>query len=241
MKCIIVDDEPLARQLLKSYVEKIEGLQLVNSYGNAIEAFSGLQQFTVDLMFLDIKMPQVTGLDLLKSLKNPPQVILTTAYREYAYEAFDLDVVDYLLKPILFERFLRGISKIHQLKQPLDSHEDQSILSKSYEEAYIYLKQDREMVKIYLKDIIYIESLRDYVRVKTDDGQVISYQRISYLEEKLPDNKFLRIHRSYIIALDKVISFSAQAVNIGQKSIPIGRHYKNETLKVVNRDNVLHD
>lgn len=239
MKCIIVDDEPLARQLLTSYVEKVEGLQLINSYCNAIEAFSALQHHQIDLMFLDIKMPQVTGLDLLKSIKNPPQVILTTAYREYAYEAFDLDVIDYLLKPILFERFLRGISKIHHLNQPLEQPQNQNIVSKSYEHAYIYLKQDREMVKVYLKDILYIESLRDYVRVKTQDNQVISYQRISYLEQKLPDSKFLRIHRSYIIALDKVISFTTQAVNIGEKCIPIGRFYKNETLKVMNQDNVL--
>lgn len=240
MNCIIVDDEPLARQLLTSYVEKVEGLRLINCYSNAIEAFSALRQFSVDLMFLDIKMPQVTGLDLLRSLKNPPQVILTTAYREYAYEAFDLDVVDYLLKPILFERFLRGISKIHQLNHSWEQQEKQNVLSNTYDEAYIYLKQDREMVKIFLKDILYIESLRDYVRVKTEHNQVISYQRISYLEEKLPDNKFIRIHRSYIVALDKVISFTTQAVNIGPKCIPIGRFYKNETLKMMNKDNVLH-
>lgn len=241
MKCIIVDDEPLARELLTSYTEKVEDLRLLGTYCNAIEAFSALQHHQVDLMFLDIKMPQITGLDLIRSLKNPPQVILTTAYREYAYEAFDLDVVDYLLKPILFERFLRAISKIHQIKQPAENEEKQDALTKTYEDAYIYLKQDREMVKIFLKDILYIESLRDYVRVKTTLQQVISYQRISYLEEKLPDSKFLRIHRSYIIALDKVVSFTPQTVNIGKQNIPIGRYYKNETLKVMNRDNVLCD
>lgn len=241
MKCIIVDDEPLARELLTSYAQKVEGLRLLGTYCNAIEAFSALQHHQVDLMFLDIKMPQITGLDLIRSLKNPPQVILTTAYREYAYEAFDLDVVDYLLKPILFERFLRAISKIHQIKQPAENEEKQDALTKTYEDAYIYLKQDREMVKIFLKDILYIESLRDYVRVKTTLQQVISYQRISYLEEKLPDSKFLRIHRSYIIALDKVVSFTPQTVNIGKQNIPIGRYYKNETLKVMNRDNVLCD
>lgn len=240
MKCIIVDDEPLARELLTSYVGKIEELELLSSYSNAIDAFSALQRHQVDLMFLDIKMPQITGLDLIRSLKNPPKVILTTAYREYAYEAFDLDVIDYLLKPILFDRFLRGISKIHQLNRPPESQENQNVLSKTYDDAYIYLKQDREMVKVYLKEILYIESLRDYVRVKTADQQVISYQRISYLEEKLPENKFLRIHRSYIIALDKVVSFTPQTVNIGQHSIPIGRYYKNETLKIMNRDNVLY-
>lgn len=241
MKCIIVDDEPLARQLLESYVERVEGLHLVKSCSNAIEAFSVIQQKPVDLMFLDIKMPQVNGLDLLKSLKQPPAVILTTAYREYAFEAFDLDVVDYLLKPVLFERFLKGISKIYKLQQPVNSPGEQNItFSQSYDDAYVYLKEDREMVKVFLKDILYIESLRDYVRVKTVGGQVVTYQKISYLEQKLPEDKFIRIHRSFLVAFDKISSFTVSSVKIGEADIPIGRLYKNETLKALNKNNVLH-
>lgn len=239
MKCTIVDDEPLARKLLESYVEKVKGLELVKSCVNAVEAFGIIQQKQVDLILLDIKMPDMTGLDLLRSLKHPPRVIITTAYREYAFEAFDLDVVDYLLKPILFERFLRGIGKIYQLKEPINQLE-QGLSTRSYDEAYIYLKAGQEMVKVFLKDVLYIESLRDYVRVKTEDGQIISYQRISFLEQKLPEDKFIRVHRSFIVALNKVVAFTNDSVKIGSKYIPIGRLYKNEALKALNKNNVLH-
>jgi DNA-binding LytR/AlgR family response regulator len=240
MKCLIVDDEPLARQLLASYIERVEGLTLVKSCANAVEAFTVIQQRPVDLIFLDIQMPQVTGIDLLKSLKDRPRVILTTAYREYAFEAYDLDVVDYMLKPILFERFLRGISKIYQLRQPMEMEEPEPSLLQSFDDAYIYLREDREMMKVYLKDILYIESLRDYVKVKTVDKQIVTYQKISYLEQKLPENKFIRVHRSFIVAFDKVISFNMNSVKVGNIEIPMGRNYKNQALKVLNRNNVLH-
>lgn len=241
MNCIVVDDEPLARQLIESYVERIEGLQLVKSCANALEAFSFMQQKPVDLVFLDIQMPQITGIELLRSLKNKPRVILITAYREYAFEAFDLDVVDYLLKPVSFERFLRAIGKIYQLAQPLLSGVEAatSASTGTLDENYIYFKQDREMVKVYLKDILYIESLRDYVKVKTSHSQIITYQKISYLEQKLPENKFCRVHRSFIIALDKVSSFTQHSVRVGEFEIPIGRNYKNHTLKILNIKNIL--
>jgi DNA-binding LytR/AlgR family response regulator len=240
MKCLIVDDEPLARELLESHLAKVEGLQLVKSCENAIDAFTILQKHQVDLIFLDIQMPQVTGIDLLRSLKNRPRVIITTAYREHAFDAYDLDVVDYLLKPILFERFLRSISKIYQLKGSAEIIDKISPPTNSFDEAYIYLKEDREMIKVYLKDILYIESLRDYVKVKTAVKQIVTYQKISYLEQKLPEGKFVRIHRSFIIPLDKVLSFTASTVKIGTVDIPIGRNYKNEALKALNRNNVLH-
>jgi len=238
MKCLIVDDEPLARGLLESHLSRVEGLQLVKSCENAIEAFTILQQKPVDLVFLDIHMPQVTGIDLLRSLKLKPRVIITTAYREHAFDAYDLDVVDYLLKPILFERFLRSISKIYQLKESPELLEKNSPPGNSFEEAYIYLKEDREMIKVFLKDILYIESLRDYVKVKTTTKQIVTYQKISYLEQKLPEGKFARVHRSFIVALDKVLSFTASTVKIGTIDIPIGRNYKNEALKALNRNNV---
>lgn len=236
---MIVDDEPLARQLLESYIGKIEGLTLVKRCENAIEAFSFLQQHPVDLIFLDIQMPQVTGIDLLRSLKDRPKVILTTAFREYAFDAYDLDVADYLLKPISFERFLRGIGKIYQINKRPESESLPEANSTAYSEAYLYFKEDREMIKVYLNDIQYIESLRDYVRVRTFDKQIITYQKISYLEQKLPENKFIRIHRSFIVPLDKILSFTANTVKIGKTDIPIGRNYKNETLKALNRNNIL--
>jgi DNA-binding LytR/AlgR family response regulator len=239
MKCLIVDDEPLARELIESYVNRVEGLTLVKSCTNAVEAFSVIQQKPIDLIFLDIQMPQVSGIDLLKSLKHRPRVILTTAFREYAFEAFDLDVVDYLLKPISFERFLRSISKIYQLNQPLEPNEYENAISQSYEDTYIFFKEDREMVKVFLQDILYFESLRDYVRVKTVQKQIITYQKISYLEQKLPESSFIRVHRSFIVAIDKVTSFTAGNVRLGTFEIPIGRNFKNQALKALIRNNVL--
>lgn len=239
MKCLIVDDEPLARELLESYLSRIEELKLVKSCSNAIEAFTCIQQRPVDLLFLDIEMPQVTGIDLLRSLKNKPRIILTTAYREYAFEAYDLDVVDYMLKPISFDRFLRGIGKIKQLKQQPEVSFDEGDTIQSFNDAYLYLKENREMVKVFLKDILYIESLRDYVRVKTVKQEVITYQKISYLEQKLPQTKFIRVHRSFIIAMDKVISFTPASVKVNTIEIPIGRNYKNMTLKALTQNNVL--
>jgi DNA-binding LytR/AlgR family response regulator len=239
MRCLIVDDEPLARQLLESYLARIEELKLIKSFGNAIEAFSFLQEKPVDLIFLDIEMPQVTGIELLRSLKIKPRVIFTTAYREYAFEAYDLDVVDYLLKPVSFDRFLRGIAKIKQLRQYDQLWQEEDQLLQSSQDAYLYLKENREMVKVFLKDILYIESLRDYVRVKTLKQEVVSYQKISYLEQKLPQKKFIRVHRSFIVAMDKVVSFTPATVKVNNKEIPIGRNYKNVTLKVLTQHSVL--
>lgn len=239
MRCLVVDDEPLARQLIESYIHRVDGLTLVRSCSNAIEAFTIIQQQQVDLVFLDIQMPQITGIDLLKTLKQRPRIILTTAYREYAVDAYDLDVTDYLLKPILFERFLRSISKIYQLKQPNELVSEEISKWPTYEESYTYLKEDREMVKVFLKDILYIESLRDYVRVKTTSKQIVTYQKISYLEQKLPEGKFIRVHRSFIIALDKVSAFSSTSVKINTHDIPIGRNYKSQALNALNKSNAL--
>jgi DNA-binding LytR/AlgR family response regulator len=234
MNCIIVEDEPLARSLIESYVQRMDGLVLVKSCSNAMEAFSIMRQKHIDLMFLDIQMPQVTGLDLLKSLNEKPKVILTTAYREYAAEAYDLDVLDYLVKPISFERFLRAVSKIDQARsRPTEELPE----VKSFADVYIYLREGREMVKVFLKDILYIESLRDYVRVKTPKEQVITYQKISFLEKKLPEDKFVRIHRSFIVSVDKVSSIMFNSVKLGDIEIPVGRNYKQQAMKALNQHN----
>lgn len=239
MRCLIIDDEPLARALLESYVSKIQEIKSIQTCSNALEAFGFLQEKLVDLIFLDIEMPQVSGMELLRSLKNKPAVILTTAYREYAFEAYDLDVIDYMLKPITFDRFLRGIGKIKQLKQYHLPDEVTEPAPSTGDDAYLYMKENREMIKVYLKDILYIESLRDYVRVKMQDKEVITYQKISYLEQKLPQHKFIRVHRSFMIAVDKVKSFSHSSVRVNTLDIPIGRNYKQATLKILTQHNVL--
>lgn len=233
MKCLIIDDEPLARDLIESYVRRMESLSLVRTCSNALEAFPLLQQKQIDLIFLDIQMPQLTGIDLIRSLQSRPKIILTTAYREYAAEAFDLDVIDYLIKPITFDRFLRAVGKIHQAAPAVEENP----VMKSFDEAYIFLREDREMIKVFLKDILYIESLRDYVRVKTSTNQIVTYQKISFLEQKLPEKGFVRIHRSFIVAVDKVSSFTFNSVKIGDIEIPLGRNYKQHAMKVLNRNN----
>jgi len=239
MKCLILDDEPLAIELLQSHIGRIDSLFVVKTCTNAIEALNYLRHNTVDLLFLDIQMPKITGIDLLRSLSNKPKVILTTAYRDYAFEAFDLDVVDYLLKPISFDRFLRAVSKASGTiyANPLAGTDYQ--LVHYFDDAYIYLREEREMVKVFLKDIHYIESLRDYIRVKVANQQIISYNKIGYLEKKLPENKFIRVHRSFIVALDRISSFTPVSVKLDGFDIPLGRKYKNETMKALHRSNIL--
>ena len=236
MRCMIIDDEPLARDLIESYIRKMEKLTLVKSCNNALEAFPILQQKQVELIFLDIQMPQLTGIDLIKSLKERPKVILTTAYREYAAEAFDLDVIDYLINPITFDRFLRAFGKIYQSGAIAL---DENPVGKPFDDAYIFLREDREMVKVFLKDILYIESLRDYVKIKTASRQIITYQKISVLEQKLPEKEFVRIHRSFIVAIGKVSSFTFNTIKTGDIEIPLGRNYKQQALKVLNSNNAL--
>jgi DNA-binding LytR/AlgR family response regulator len=239
MTCLIIDDEPLATDLLRSYVHRIEGLELIRCCANAVEAMAALRSTSIDLIFLDIQMPKITGMDLLRSLTKPPKVIFTTAFRDYAVEAFDLEVADYLVKPISFERFLRAVGKVFTIQpSQVATTTDYGVIH-DFEASYIFLRAEKEMIKVYLKDILYIESLRDYVRVKTDAREIISYNRIGYLEQKLPENKFLRVHRSFIVALDRIISFTPTAIRLKDQPIPIGRNYKNETCRALNRNNIL--
>ena len=172
-------------------------------------------------------MPKLTGIDFIKTLSDPPKIILTTAYRDYAIESYELDVVDYLLKPISFERFLVAVQKVYKV-YPKQNGSDAVDIKDS--EAYIYLKADKKMVKVMLDEILYIESLKDYIRVKTIEKDVISHQKISYLEEKLPEEYFMRIHRSFIVPLQKIKSYSASAIEVPGHEIPIGRLYKNDVL-----------
>lgn len=247
IRCMIVDDEPLALDVLETFIQRLDNLELVCRCNNAVEAYTCLQNERIDLAFLDIQMPKLTGIDFLKSLANPPKVIFTTAYRDYAVEGFELNVVDYLLKPIAFERFLKAVSKatvpdpqpIAAVPAPPVTPVAPAGAFQDYKEAFIYLKADKKMVKVMLADILYIESLKDYIRVKTETKEIISYQKISFLEEKLPPEKFLRIHRSFIVALDKIQAFSASTVDVGKTEIPIGRFYKNDVLQVLNQNNLL--
>lgn len=224
INCLIVEDEPLAAELLKSYLDKVPDLTLVAHCDSAVDAFGVLQRQHIELMFLDIRMPRLTGLELLKTLQQPPPVILTTAYREYAVESYDYDVLDYLVKPIQFDRFLKAIGKYYQRQSaPLPASQP---VPDAFEQAYLFFRVDREQQKVWLRDILYIEGLGDYVKIFTASGPIVTYERLSYLEEKLPEEHFLRVHKSYIICVDKVQSYSGSTVKVSGKQIPVGRMYK---------------
>ncbi|MEL6675816.1 MAG: LytTR family DNA-binding domain-containing protein [Bacteroidota bacterium] len=232
MKCIIIDDEPLARKVLARHLEQLPQLELVGSYAHAMQGFEALQQQRVDVIFLDIQMPQLNGLAFLKSLKKKPWVILCTAYREYALQGFELDVVDYLVKPIAFDRFLQAIDKLYgRAQQPQPSVPSSAPSVPELDEPFIFVKADREHVKIKLADILYLESLKNHLRIKTTQGEIITLKPISQMEEQLPPQHFIRVHRSFIIALRAVERFTQSNVTVGGQLIPIGRLYKQGVLK----------
>ncbi len=221
--CLIVDDEKPARELIRSYLEVLPNFNVVASFDNAIEAFSFLQNNTVDLLFLDIQMPKITGLELVKTLKNRPKVIFTTAYREFAVEAFEEEVFDYLVKPISQERFLKTIDKYLLFERNSEKLPEST---NPFKEAYIFLKVDKEQKKIFLKDILFVEGLKDYVKLYTSTEMVVVYERLGFMELKLPDTNFIRVHKSFIVAIEKVESFSNAHIKIDNNEIPIGRMYK---------------
>jgi DNA-binding LytR/AlgR family response regulator len=238
IRVLIVDDEPLAIEVIENYLANFSQMEIAGKCSDTIQAFQLLQQKTVDLMFLDIKMPGINGTDMLRSLKNPPKVIFTTAYSEYALEGYELNAVDYLLKPIPFDRFLRAVDKVYQLpnnNRALIAHE----IPVSDHESFIYLKVDRKTIKVNINNILWIESLRDYVKVIVKEQVYITKQKISLLEELLPENKFLRIHRSFIVALTKIDSFYAHCISINGHELPIGRNYKQEVQKKLKAERML--
>jgi DNA-binding LytR/AlgR family response regulator len=229
--CIIVDDEPLARELLGSYLDQLPNFSCVAVCQSALQAFTVLHEQEVDLMFLDIQMPGITGLNFLKSIKNPPKVIFTTAYMEYAVEAFELEAVDYLLKPITLERFIKAVQKVSQKKE---AFAESAI--KGNENNYIFLKVEKRLVKIDHPDIIYAESLGDYIKVYTATQIYTTYLTMSKLEALLPANKFVRIHRSSIINLDHIQYLEGNFVRINNNDLPIGVTYKDSLVQKLKKD-----
>jgi len=226
--CLIVEDEPLARNLLTDYVRKIPYLTLIKACSGPLEAMEELRKNPVDLLFLDVQMPEITGISFLKSLQKKPFVVLTTAYSQYALEGYELDVTDYLLKPITFERFVKAVDKVSQrLTSPA------AIISSSVDKnaseavpSYIFVKDGTKLVKVRLEDILFVEGLKDYVTIHTKQQKVISLQRMKVLEDQLPADRFIRIHNSYIISLNAIDSVHKDKVQIGTAHIPIGDTYK---------------
>jgi len=225
MRCLIVDDEPLAQEVLENYVQRVEELHLVKKCSNAMQAMQVLHKDKVDLIFLDIQMPAMDGLSFLKSLKNPPSVILTTAYPKYAVQGYDLDVVDYLLKPISFERFLKSVNKAIDLRK--------GVQEESASAEYLFLKVDNKLVKVNFADIVYIEGMKDYLKVFVKEKLLVVHKTMKSIEDLLPKNKFIRVHKSYIVSLGMVNSIVGNMVEISGKEIPIGANYKEQLIKMV--------
>ena len=232
-KCLIVDDEPLARDVIRRYCSKLPVLDVVGEFSNAIDAFVFLQSNEVDILFLDIRMPELLGTELMQSLTNPPKVIFTTAYKEYALDGFELDAVDYLLKPIRFDRFLKALNKalpgyenVLLAKETIESERKSGIDS-------IYLRIDRRQVRIILDEIQYIESAKDYINIVTKDKMYTSRQTISSIEILLNKNEFIRIHRSFIVPMNKIKSYTHELVEINKKELPIGKFYLNHFIKLI--------
>jgi len=240
--CLVIDDEPPAREILKQHIAGVEALELAGTCSNAVEAVSFLKEHPVDLLLLDIQMPQLLGTNFIRTLKNPPKVIFTTAYRKYAVEGFELDAVDYLLKPISFERFLKAVSKVLQLNissaqaMPTSATKEKQ---NGESNSFLYFRAERKMVKVFFRDILYVEGLKDYIRIVTDNKTIVTKYVLSTLEEMLPANEFLRIHKSYIVAIYKIDSYNADTIHIAKHELPIGRLYKFDVNRILNASSAI--
>lgn len=224
IKCIITDDEPLARKGLKSYIEKIDFLSLEAECEDAIQLNSMLKTLQPDLVFLDIEMPEITGIELLSNIVNPPKVIIVSAYEQYALKGYELNVIDYLLKPVSFERFLKSVNKVHDIIKKE---------SEGNQEKYVFVKSDKLLKKISLKDILFIESLENYVIIHTVYSKEIVYATLKHIQESLSGENFLQVHRSYVINPYYVKTIEGNLINIGTAKIPISRNLKEHVLNVL--------
>jgi len=229
IKCIIIDDEPLAAEVIETHLKEFPNMELLSKFTNPLEALSIIESGEIDVVFIDINMPKMNGLDFIKSIDKSPYFVITTAYREYAVESFDLDVLDYLVKPVPFTRFLKSINKISQ-KFITDKSDDSAPIA---EKSFIFLKVDKKLIKIKFEDIFFIESLKDYIKVFTKSGDYLAHKSLSGITEELPSNQFLRLHRSFTVALDKIQALEGNSVLVADKRIPIGRKYINHAKDVI--------
>jgi DNA-binding LytR/AlgR family response regulator len=230
VRCLLIDDEPPALKVLASHISNINGLEIVGQCRNAIEALDMLHQQVVDVIFLDIKMPKILGTEFLKNLSHPPKVIFVTAYHDYAVQGYELDAVDYLVKPVSFERFVKAIAKLKRMmgQETISQSNDY----KPNPEAFVYLKVDKHMQKVFVNEIIYIESWKDYIKLFLDrDKSMLVKQSISSIENLLSEHKFLRVHRSYLVSINKISGYNGLSVQVQSNEIPIGRLYKQAVME----------
>ncbi|UZR95759.1 LytR/AlgR family response regulator transcription factor [Chondrinema litorale] len=234
LKCLVVDDEALAITLLEKYISQVDGLELLASTKDPVKAIEILEEETIDILFLDIQMPELTGIELLRVLPQKPVVILTTAYSEYAVEGYQLDVTDYLLKPFSLERFIQAVDKAKRvIDLSLQALKNAGEISMHEEKKYINVKADHKIYKIPFDDIKYIEGLKEYVSFYTNDQRIIALESLKKLEILLPSTQFMRVHKSYIIAVNKVRALEGNLLEIGDKKIPIGKTYRQEVIKKI--------
>ncbi len=233
-KCVIIDDEPLAIKVIKNHLQSFEDVEIVAECSNALDVDKIIRSRHVDLIFLDIEMPKVSGFDFIKSLTKPPKIIIVTAYRNYALKSYEYDIVDYLLKPVSFDRFYQAMTKF--FKQQKDS--DINVFEETSKNAnpFIYFNEDKTIHKIYLEEILYLESFREYIKVHTLKKSVLTKLPISKIEEKLNEYEFIRVHKSYIISVSKVNYFNSRVIGINEIELPIGRTYKDSVMKVLKYD-----
>ncbi len=235
LNCVIVDDEPLAREIIRRYAERVPSLHVMAECSNAIEAMTILQQESVQLLFVDIQMPELLGTELIRVLKDPPDIIITTAYQQYALEGYELDVTDYLVKPVQFERFLKAVNKVFR-KKGIASQSSRQTEEKqeARQNPYLYFRTDRKMMKVMVNEIIYIEGMKNYIKIVTETGNIITKNSMAAAEAMLPENQFIRVHRSYIVRKAKISSFTNESIGIGKLEIPIGKLFKNAVRKALN-------
>lgn len=230
VNCIIVDDEPVAREILENHLGRIAAIHVVASCKSAMEAFEIINTHPVDLIFLDINMPDISGLSFAKSMSRQYKIIFTTAYREYALDGFDLRAVDYLLKPISFERLLQGVNKFFEESSAMAKRQSGGIHTEK--DDSIFVRSDRKMVKVNFKDIVFIESLSDYIKIHLEGPKVlITKETLSNIGARLPVGDFIRIHRSFIVSIPKIESFTSDTIGIGRHEIPISRSYRDSVLE----------
>ncbi|WP_203258904.1 LytR/AlgR family response regulator transcription factor [Hyunsoonleella ulvae] len=231
ISCIIVDDETIAREVIATHLAKIPNIQITASCSNAIEAFNVLRTYTIDLIFLDINMPEISGISFAKSINKDTKIIFTTAYRDFAVEGFELQAVDYLMKPISFDRLLKAVNNYFNIYSNNVSTE----IEHSNTNDFMFVRADRRMIKIDFEAIIYIESYSDYIKIHLANKTIVTRETISAIEAKLPNDRFLRIHRSYIIALKHITSFTNEEIIINDKALTISRTYKKDVLEVLEK------
>jgi DNA-binding LytR/AlgR family response regulator len=240
LTCLAIDDEPLALDIMRSYISKIPFLQLVQTCSSALEAMPILQRQPIDLLFLDIEMPEITGVQFVQSLSHRPAVIFTTAYPQYALDGFTLDAVDYLLKPIPFDRFFKAVNKVYERAQlqPTPASVSQPTQAPADSEDFIFVKADYKTLRVNLKDIFFIEGLKDYVIIHTTTRKIISLLSMNKIMEKLPEQEFARVHRSYIVSLAHIDSIEKGRIRIKEQEVPIGDSYKESFMRWVESKNI---